>query len=111
MITSPTPAVVLSERPMTRMHWIERAPVLSATRRRDCGWITRPPRRPRQQRRPRPRRRRPRSAGPLDDLVQTPPLRRRQRSGLLDEDGVAGPGVVLLVMGLELRRQPDDALV
>src|SRR5439155_716055 len=29
MITSPTPADVFSERPMTRMHWIERAPVLS----------------------------------------------------------------------------------
>ena len=34
MITSPTPAVVLSERPITRMHWMLRAPVLSATLRR-----------------------------------------------------------------------------
>src|SRR4029079_9874388 len=66
-ITSPIPAVVFVERPITRMHWIVRAPVLSATLRRVWAWITprRPwPRRPcRHQRRPRrqgPRPRRPR---------------------------------------------------
>src|SRR5215213_2356426 len=41
-ITSPTAAVVFVDRPITRMHWIVRAPVLSATFRRVWGWITKP---------------------------------------------------------------------
>src|SRR6478736_6454099 len=96
-MTSPTPAVVLSDRPMTRMHWMVRAPVLSATLRRDWGWIMRRSRTPRWLRRPptpRPRR-----------------LRRPRRPGLLDEHGVPDVGLVGLVVGLELGGQADDPLV
>src|SRR5688500_10561612 len=50
-------------------------------------------------------------AGPRDDLDEAPALRRRQRARLLDEDGVAGPRLVVLVVGLELGAQADDALI
>ena len=50
-------------------------------------------------------------AGAGHDRHETPALRRRERPRLLDEDGVADVGVVLLVVGLELRRQADDPLV
>ena len=50
-------------------------------------------------------------AGTRHDLDEAPALRRRQRPRLLDEDGVADVRVVRLVMGLELGRQADDALV
>src|SRR4029453_16492781 len=139
-ITSPTPADVLSERPMTRMTWIDRAPVLSAAPGRDGGWINgrlprrrrtchRPPRnrhpwrRPRSPRRAPPRPRSPsrRAAGPgggrrgsrpghgaRGDQREAPPaLRGGERPRLLDEHGVADVGVVVLVVGLELRRQAD----
>jgi hypothetical protein len=146
---------------MTRMHWIDRAPVLSATRSRGWGWIT-----PCRLRlggavgravgrvsvgRGRGRNLRSRGrigvargvvalpagvgggvdrlgdlgllgdhvagaavavrAGSGHDRDKTPPLRRRERPRLLDEDRVARMGVVLLVVGLELRRQADDQLV
>jgi hypothetical protein len=40
-------------------------------------------------------------AGALGHADQPPALGRRQRPGLLDEDGVADAGVVVLVVGLE----------
>src|SRR6516225_1379676 len=39
LIKSPTSAYFLREPPRMRMHMISLAPVLSATLRRDCGWI------------------------------------------------------------------------
>ena len=50
-------------------------------------------------------------AGPGEDADEAPALRRRERPGLLDEDRVAGVGVVRLVVGLELGREADDPLV
>src|SRR3712207_4733863 len=74
---------------MTR---ISRAPVLSATLRRDSFWITALLR-------------------PLQHLVEAPALRAAQRAALDDADGVAGVGVVVLVVRVQRRRRPDDLLV
>src|SRR6266478_8774229 len=43
IITSPTPAVLRFEPPITLMHWTRRAPELSATSRFVCIWIMTPP--------------------------------------------------------------------
>src|SRR5689334_20489364 len=70
-----------------------RAPVLSATLRRDSCWIISPlPRL-------------------LDDLREAPTLQLRQRPRLDDADGVADAGRVRLVVRVELDRAPDDLLV
>ena len=138
MMTSPTPASVLSERPITRMHWIVRAPVLSATLRRVWDWITRRPPRP-SPRRVVARRRRRRASRPgwaaawiasevAASSVTTSPGRpwsppratietRRQRlvadSGRDSSIRTVSPmrASLLLVVGLELRAQADDPLV
>src|SRR5829696_10463714 len=81
---------------MTRMQRSSRAPVLSATRRRDSCWITVSPRH---------------SLGHLDDLGEPPVLRLRERARLHDLDDIADLGRVLLVVGVELLRAPDDLLV
>src|SRR4051794_6511299 len=49
--------------------------------------------------------------GLLEDLHDAPALRRRQRTGLHDQDPVADAAVVLLVVGLELRRTTQDLAV
>src|SRR4051795_198956 len=49
--------------------------------------------------------------GLLEDLHDAPALRRRERPGLHDQDPVADAAVVLLVMGLELRRTPQHLAV
>src|SRR5689334_15063453 len=70
-----------------------RAPVLSATLRRDSCWIISPlPR-------------------PLHDLREAPALRLRERSRLDDADRVADAGGVRLVVRVELDRAADDLLV
>src|SRR6266542_4316354 len=81
---------------MTRMHRSSRAPVLSATRRRVSCWITSDPSG---------------SLRHLEDLGEPPALRLRERAGLDDADDVPGLGLVLLVMGVELRRAADHLLV
>src|SRR6185503_748975 len=68
-----------------------RAPVLSATRTLDSCWIT--------------------LLRHLEDLSEPPALRLRQRARLDDADDVAGLRLVLLVVGVELLRAPDDLLV
>src|SRR5919201_7061660 len=88
------------------MQRISRAPVLSATRRRDSCWITGDP---------------PGdglaslvpgcSPGLLQHLDEMPVLLLRDRPGLDDPDAVADLRRVLLVMGVELGRAPDDLLV
>src|SRR6266851_2611493 len=117
-----------------------RAPVLSATLRRDSCWITdgHLPRRScagaakTEQRkdagsvrswklRTRPRTRRcdglqPHPAwgssfGLLDDLGEAPALQLRQRARLDDADGVADAGRVRFIVRVELDRRADDLLV
>src|SRR3954462_5294153 len=78
-MTSPTPALILSERPMTRMHWIVRAPVLSATLRRDCGWVIRG----HPQRGPRPTGPRPRLVAVVGGVAATRVRRGVDRLGRL----------------------------
>src|SRR5699024_4713272 len=51
------------------------------------------------------------SLGALEDLHQPPPLGRRGRAGLHDDDTVADAGGVLLVMGLEAARLGRDLAV
>jgi hypothetical protein len=51
------------------------------------------------------------SLGTLQDLHDTPALGRRQRTGLHDQDAVADATVVLLVVGLQLGRAPQDLAV
>src|SRR5919108_2896843 len=77
---------------MTRMQSSSRAPVLSATRRRDSCWIIGLPRR-------------------LHDLGQSPVLRLRERARLDDADDVADLRLVALVVRVELRRAANDLLV
>src|SRR5215212_728352 len=74
------------------MQRISRAPVLSATRRRDSCWIIGSPSR-------------------LHDLGQAPVLRLRERARLDDPDDVADLRLVLFVVGVELGAPPDDLLV
>src|SRR5919108_5443049 len=76
------------------MQRISRAPVLSATRRRDSCWITYGP-----------------SLCDLKHLGEAPLLRLRERAGLDDADDVAHLRLVALVVGVELRRTADDLLV
>src|SRR3989337_602733 len=71
-----------------------RAPVLSATRRRDSCWITGPP-----------------SLCGLDDLLQTPALHPRQRPRLDDPHDVPHLRLVPLVVRVELRAPANDLLV
>src|SRR5262245_40559324 len=80
---------------MTRMQSSSRAPVLSATFKRDSCWITLSPR----------------SLGDLEDLGETPALRLRQRPRLHDADEVADVRLVLLVVRVELHRPADHLLV
>src|ERR1700722_2236728 len=47
----------------------------------------------------------------LDDLGEAPALGLRQRTRLDDAHGVTDPGLVRLVVGVELDRAPDDLLV
>src|SRR3954454_725481 len=72
-----------------------RAPVLSATLRRDSCWII--------------------SSLPLlrllDDLREPPALQLRERAGLDDPDRVADAGRVLLVVRMEADGGADDLLV
>src|SRR3954454_20333592 len=72
-----------------------RAPVLSATLRRDSCWII--------------------SSLPLlrllDDFGEPPALQLRERAGLDDPDRVADAGRVLLVVRVEADGRPDDLLV
>src|SRR3954454_10674640 len=89
------------------MQRISRAPVLSATRRRDSCWITdgllscgSPDTRGRWS-----------SFRYLDDLGQAPVLRLGQRSRLDDPDDVSHLRLVLLVVGVEPGRAADDLLV
>src|SRR5256884_7888500 len=79
-----------------------RAPVLSATRRRDSCWITghlpwgwRGPS----------------LLGGLHDFHEPPVLRLRERARLDDADDVADVRCVALVVRVELRRAADDLLV
>src|ERR687898_2658468 len=72
-----------------------RAPVLSATRRRDSCWIIDSPE----------------SLCDLDDLGEAPVLRLRERARLDDLDHVAHLRLVLLVVRMEALRAPDDLLV
>src|SRR5947199_6401758 len=74
------------------MHSSSRAPVLSATLRRDSCWIIALP-------------------GLLDDLGQAPALGLRQWPRLDDAHCVADSGRVGLVVRVELRRAADDLLV
>src|SRR3989440_11113689 len=74
------------------MHRSSRAPVLSATRRRDSCWIMALPRR-------------------LHDFGQAPVLLLRERTRLDDADEIAHLRLVLLVVRVELRRAADDLLV
>src|SRR5262249_16692676 len=85
---------------MTRMQSSSRAPVLSATRRRDSCWITRP-------RLSLARA----SLGHLDDLGEPPGLCPRQRPRLDDADDVAHVRLVALVVRVELLRPADHLLV
>src|SRR5919204_2248926 len=73
------------------MQRISRAPVLSATRSRDSCWIT--------------------LLGLLEYFGEAPVLRLRERAGLDDAHEIADLRRVLLVVGVELRRAPDDLLV
>src|SRR4051794_30721592 len=89
------------------MQRISRAPVLSATRKRDSCWITdgllpcgSPDTRGRWS-----------SFGYLHNLGQAPVLRLRQRSRFDNPDDVADLRLVLLVVGVEPRRAADDLLV
>src|SRR5215212_6742250 len=86
------------------MQRISRAPVLSATRKRDSCWITDGllPYGPRGTRS---------SFGYLDNLGQAPVLRLGQRSGLDDPDDISHLGLILLVVGVEPGRAADDLLV
>src|SRR2546421_11313518 len=74
------------------MHRSSRAPVLSATRRRDSCWIMALPRR-------------------LHDFGQAPVLLLRERARLDDADEIAHLRLVLLVVRVELRRAAVDLLV
>src|SRR6266702_7953872 len=73
-----------------------RAPVLSATFRRVSCWIIWPS---------------PPLLRFLHDLGEAPVLRLRQRASLDDAHLVADPGLVRLVVGVELDRAPDHLLV
>src|SRR4051812_10508705 len=77
------------------MQSISRAPVLSATLRRDSCWITVSPRSP----------------GDLLDFHEPPVLRLRERPRLDDPDDVADVRLVLLVVRMELAAAPDHLLV
>ena len=67
-----------------------RAPVLSATLRRDSCWIT---------------------YGPLQHFVQAPALRAAERTALDHAHGVSDVRVVVLVVRVQRRRRADDLLV
>src|SRR3954453_14398829 len=115
-MTSPMPAYRRPEPPRTRMQRISLAPVLSATLSRDSCWIIgiSPGCRAGSG---------PLSAGQpcrtvgwgllglLEDLHDAPALGGGQRPGLHDQDAVADAAVVLLVVGLELRRTPQPLAV
>src|SRR5918997_2791088 len=78
------------------MQSTSRAPVLSATLRRDSCWIIgRPPPLP----------------GSLQDLDETPALGAAERTALDHAHGVADARLVLLVVGVQCAARADDLLV
>src|SRR5918992_121173 len=74
------------------MQSTSRAPVLSATLRRDSCWIIGLPR-------------------PLEDLDEAPALGAAEGAALDHANGVADAGLVLLVVSVQLAAGPDDLLV
>src|SRR5215211_8745153 len=74
------------------MQSTSRAPVLSATLRRDSCWIIA-------------------LARPLQDLGQAPALGAADRPALDEAHGVADACLVPLVVGVQRRAGPDDLLV
>src|SRR5207244_5433384 len=74
------------------MHCTRLAPELSATSSIERGWIMD-------------------SGCAAQDLADPPALLLRQGPGLLDQDAVADPALVGLVVRLQPLRRPDDTLV
>src|SRR5438270_251812 len=107
---SPTPAYRRREPPRTRITRISRAPLLSATRRRDSFWIIAAQLRHRRVA-ARSARETSSSSGALQNALQPPALGPRQRAALAHDHRVADMRLPSLVVRVQGARRANDLLV